>query len=241
MKYNLFLKNTFSVIVSLIRYNLKIIFANKFIYFLLAALVIFVLLTLNTLFSANANPTEGSVFWLLLFPGLLLIFYPITFGIQNDVDNRMIEILFGIPDYRYKVWLVRLVLIFSVAVLILLILSIVSSLTWITIPIFEMVFQLMFPVVLFGCIAFMVSTIVRNGSGTAVVMVIFGMTFLIGRSFFNKYRKFDIFLNPFELPRNMNEMVWADLIVTNRIYLFAGIILALLFGLLNLQKREKFL
>ena len=95
----------------MLRYNLKIIFANKFIWFLTAAVGFFVMVTLITLFSGNMV-TSGTIYNLLLYPGLLLIFYPTVFGIQNDEDNRILEILFGIPDYRYKVWLVRLIMIF---------------------------------------------------------------------------------------------------------------------------------
>ena len=57
--------------------------------------------------------SDGTVYELLIFPGILLIFYPSVFGIQNDDDSRMLEILFGIPNYRYKVWLVRLVMIYA--------------------------------------------------------------------------------------------------------------------------------
>ncbi len=50
----------------LVRYNLKIIFANKFIYFLLAAVTFFIGVTLITLFS-NDIPAESTVYGLLLF------------------------------------------------------------------------------------------------------------------------------------------------------------------------------
>ena len=96
------------------QYNLKIIFANKFIYFLLGAVVFFLMITIIDLLNPESYFNEGNVYSLLLFPGLLIIFYPSTFGIQNDVDSRTIEVLFGIPDYRYKIWLVRLLIIFIV-------------------------------------------------------------------------------------------------------------------------------
>ena len=140
------LKNICTVMYRTVLYNLKIIFANKFIFFLGAALAIFIFVTLINLFNADSNPTEGTVYWLLLVPGILLIFYPITFGIQNDVDTRMIEILFGIPNYRYKVWLVRLLLIFLVTSAILSFLSAVSSFVLTVVPVYEMVFQIMFPI-----------------------------------------------------------------------------------------------
>ena len=234
-------KNILIASFRLVQYNLKIIFANKFIYFLIAALFIFLLVTVLNILNANAHPTEATVFWLLLVPGILLIFYPVTFGIQNDVDNRIIEILFGIPNYRYKVWLLRLMLIFAVTLAILLILSTLSSLALTVIPIIDMVAQLMAPVVFLGSAAFMVSTVVKNGSGTAVVMVILGVVIWIARPFFANHRKWDVFLNPYDMPNTMNETVWRDIIINNRIFLVIGTILALLYGLMNLQKREKFL
>ena len=241
MNNQVVLKNAVIVVHRMIRYNLKIIFANKFIYFLIAALGIFIFVTVINVLNADSNPTEETVYWLLLVPGILLIFYPVTFGIQNDVDTKMLEILFGIPNYRYKVWLIRLMLIFLAVFIILMLLCVVSSLALTAVSVFEMTAQVMIPIVFLGSVAFMVSTLVRNGSGTAVVMVIFGMTFWIARNFFESHRKWNAFLNPFTMPQNMNETVWAEIVFNNRVYLIAGMILALLYGLLNLQKREKFL
>lgn len=232
----------YTVTFSLVRYNLKVIFAGKFIYFLGAAVLIFVLVTVFNLMDADARPTEATVFALLLVPGVLLIFYPIAFGIQNDMDIRMIEILFGIPDYRFKVWLFRLFLISLISFLILFLLSLLSYLALTAVPVFEMVFQLAFPLLFIGSLTFMVSTFVKSGAGTSVIMVIIGMALWLGKqSFLEDNRKWDVFLNPFSHPENMNLAVWSDIVLTNRIYLFAGIFLTLLFGLLNLQKRERFL
>ena len=165
------IKNYYSLINQLVRYNLKIIFLNKFVYFLLSSLLIFLLIAVISLLDADAYPTEESVYSILMFPGLLLIFYPTTFGVQNDIDTRMIELLFGIPNYRYKVWVVRLILIYVLVFGLLLILSVISSLTLTTVPIFEMAFQLMFPIFFIGSLAFMLSTFIRNGNGTAAVLI----------------------------------------------------------------------
>jgi len=128
MQSEQFLKKFFSATGSLVRYNIKIIFTGKFIYFVMAAVSIFLIVTVFNLMDAEARPSEATVFTLLLVPGILITFYPIAFGIQNDIDNRMIEILFGIPDYRYKVWLLRLLLIFLGSFFILFILSLLWNL-----------------------------------------------------------------------------------------------------------------
>ncbi len=232
--------NILQVTFKLFRYNVKVIFANKFPYFLTAAVVIFLGVTLMNLLSANADPSEATGYWLLLVPGILLVFYPTTFGIQNDIDTRMIEILFGIPNYRYKVWLVRLFLIFLVAVVILTVLAVVLSYILIDIPVTKMIIQLMFPVCFIGSLAFMFSTIIRNGNGTAVVMVLIGMVFWFSQGQIS-LSEWNLLLNPFGTPENVLQTAWEETIFNNRIYLLVGSVIAMLWGLLNLQKRERFI
>jgi len=234
------IKNYYSLINQLVRYNLKIIFLNKFVYFLLSSLLIFLLIAVISLLDADAYPTEASVYSILIFPGLLLIFYPTTFGVQNDIDTRMIELLFGIPNYRYKVWVVRLILIYVLVFGLLFILSVISSLTLTTVPIFEMAFQLMFPIFLIGSIAFMLSTFIRNGNGTAGVLIIIGLTITIIGDVLEG-SKWDIFFNPFEIYDDVNQLIMIENLLYNRIILSTGTVLTLLAGLLNLQKREKFI
>jgi len=221
-------------------YNLKIVFANKFVYFLLAAFLFFLAAGAISFFSSDSNPGVPDVYYILMFPGILLIFYPTAFGIQNDVDSRMIEILFGIPDYRYKVWLSRMALIWLIDFVILVILTALSSAVFVQVPILRMVYQLMFPIFFLGALSFMFSTVIRNGNGTAVIMVIIGMGFWFGTEVLSK-SKWNLFLNPFQVPDQMTEAAWYGIVYQNRIMLAVGSVIAILYGLYNLQKREKFI
>ena len=239
MDLNVRINNSIDITYRLFRYNLKIIFANKFIYFFMAAVIFFLLVTVISLFS-DSDPTAGSVYYLLMFPGILLIFYPTTYGIQNDVDSGMIEIIFGIPNYRYKVWLARMAIIYIIVFLILMLLTLISASALVAIPMVEMVYQLMFPIFFLGSVAFMFSTLIKNGNGTAVAMVVIGLVFWIAGGIFGN-GKWNIFLNPFQVPSDINETIWENIVANNRIYLSAGSLLAMLYGLLNLQKREKFI
>jgi len=113
--------------LQLSRYNLKVVFANKFWFFVLASFLFFLLVVFITYFDSDVSPSVGTVYYMLMFPGLLLIFYPTVFGIQNDVDASMIEILFGIPNYSYKVWITRLALTWLIIFLMMIILAMLSS------------------------------------------------------------------------------------------------------------------
>ncbi len=233
------LKNRTDLVLKMARYNLKIIFAGRFFWFVLASLVFYIMLSINLVFYTQTF-NSSNVYGILFFPGILLVFYPTVFGIQNDADSRILEILFGIPDYRYKVWLVRLFMIFLLTWAILYIFCWIGYFGLTPYPVFNMSFQLMFPVFFLGCMAFLVSTIVKNGNGTAVVMIIIGVFLLMMGDALGK-TQWNVFHNPYSIPDRMNEMVWAQISQKNRIFLGIGSVIFLLGGLTNLQRREKFL
>lgn len=197
------------------------------------------MVTLITLFSGNMV-TTGTVFNLLLYPGLLLIFYPTVFGIQNDEDNRILEILFGIPDYRYKVWLVRLIMVFLLVFAVLFLLAWFCSWALVSFTPIYMAYHIIFPVFLMGTLSFLLSTVVRNGIGTAVIMVIIGIIFTSLSNVLER-SKWNVFLNPFKMPEELNETAWLTTVHDNRIILVVAIILTILGGLLSMQRREKFI
>lgn len=230
--------NSLIVLWRIIRYNLKIIFAGRFIWFLLASFVFYLFFAIMQV-TNNQTIGEGNIYDLMLFPGILLIFYPSVFGIQNDEDSRILEILFGIPNYRYKVWLVRLFMIFIQVFVILIGYGFISSFLLYPVKPFEMAVQLMFPIGFLGAAAFMFSTVIKNGNGTAVIMILIGVALLILSEALSR-SQWNILLNPIELPDNFNAIIWDGIVTRNRIFLGVGMIIFLLYGLFNLQKRERF-
>lgn len=235
------LKQLISLLPSLVKYNLKIIFAGKFIWFLLAAFVLFCYFMFQSAWN-RSEVNEGYIYNLLMFPCLLLIFYPAVFGIQNDEDSRILEILFGIPDYKYKVWGIRLLIIYVAVFILLVLFSLFATLMLYPVNSLEMALQLMFPILFFGNLAFMLSTIIRNGNGTAVVIIILGIilsTFSTGAEEI-RHSFWNILLNPFSIPRNFLPVIWEGIIIKSRIFLLTGSVVWMMIGLLNLQKREKF-
>jgi hypothetical protein len=233
--------NISTLIYKMIIYNLRIIFANRFIWFLAGSVVFYIGLSVIYVFDQDVSNMRD-LYGVFLFSGILLVFYPSAFGIQNDQDARTIEILFGIPNYRYKVWLVRIVLIFVIAFLIMLVFTFLSSVLIVKFRFVNMTAQVMMPVLFLGIMAFMLSTVVRNGNGTAVLMIIFGIIFLIfSDSGAIQKSQWNIFLNPYDLPWDVNETTWALITFKNRLILIIGSVIFLLVALLNLQKREKFM
>jgi hypothetical protein len=230
---------TLQMTLRMISYNLRIIFGNKFVYFFAASMIFYLLITSINLFSTAAASIEN-VFYQLMFPALLLIFFPTVFGIQNDADARILEIIFGIPNYRYKVYMVRLIMILLMEFGYLLLLATLSHFLLINLPITTMALRLMVPVILFGMIGFAFSTVVRNGNGTVVVVVVLGLIFWVSSTFLGN-SKWNVFLNPFSQPDDMSEMVWVNVVAQQRATLLVASLVLLLWGMLNLQHREKFM
>ena len=223
----------------IVRYNLKIVFAGRFLLFLLAALVFYGFFMVISVYD-NVEINIATLYNITFFPALLLIFYPMVFGIQRDDDARMLEVLFGIPNYRYKVWLIRLVLIYLVVFMMLILFAALGSYLLYPINPMALAGQLIYPVCFLGSLAFALSTKIKNGNATAVVMVI--LAFFI--SIFSEILEdsmWDIFLNPFDNPNQYTQLAFQQIIWKNRVFLSVGTIVFVLGALLNLQHREKYI
>ncbi|MCH4895272.1 MAG: hypothetical protein N4A32_06120 [Marinifilaceae bacterium] len=221
------------------RYNQKIVFANKFIYFLLAALGFFIIVaTLQLFFNPIFN--EEVLFGTIYIPAILLIFYPACFGIQNDQDSKIIEVLFGIPNYRYKIWLTRLLMMYAVSVLILFAILLFSNITMVDCNPLMMTINIFFPMFFVGNLAFFLSTKTRSGNGTAVIVIIICFLLFVISDLLRE-SKWNLFLNPYLDNTDVNHIVWAKVLIKNKIFSLTLSTVLLIGGLLNLQNREKFI
>jgi hypothetical protein len=233
------MNNYLLLLYKLIVYNVKVIFGNKFMYFVMAAFLFFALVILIAVLDDDPDFSEAVIFGFLVFPGILLILYPMAYGIQNDDDAMMLETIFGIPNYRYKVWLVRFILTIGIAAVILFVLGNIANLTLYRFSILPMIGQVLFPITFLSSLAFMLSTLIRNGNATAIVLVIMSFVFFVFSGPL-QYSVYNIFLNPFSEPRQMSEFIWLTVIFKNRLYLMIISVLCLLYGMFNLQFRERF-
>ena len=162
-------------ITAFARYNAAQVFAGKFIYFLLLALLIFCTVVLLHTAQEEVPPNAAQIYYFLLVPGVLLLYYPSAYCLQNEVDNRMLETLFGIPDYRYKVWLARHLVQQLAIAAILLLLAVLCRAALADFPLWTMLFHLMFPLFFLSSLGFMLTTLTRSGNGTAAILLILGL------------------------------------------------------------------
>lgn len=233
------MKRFWAVLKKLIQYNIKIIFGNKFLYFMLAAFGFFVIFVAFNLFRDD-EITQATAYSILAFPCVLLVFYPMCFGLQNDQDAKITEIIFGIPNYSYKVWLFRLFIAYAICFVITFILA---ALTWwvvVDVPVMSLTLQCLALALFIGTMCFMFSTFIKNGSGTAVVIIIISIILFIMQSTLSGTR-WDIFLNPFNVPLDKNPQLFYENVFNNRVVMCIASIVFILIGLNNTRNREKFI
>ncbi len=229
---------TIHLAMKYIQYNLKVIFGNKFVYFLIASLAFYFVLVGTMLFS-DWMPDESEVFGILILPGLLIMFYPVIYNVQSDRDSRMLEIIFGISNYRYKVYLMRFALTLLIQMVIVLLMIGFIRFAILKIHVFRMLYDISFTLWFMTALAFLFSTLIKNGNGAAVALIIIGLVFFFIYDGIEE-SKWNIFINPYHIPREMSLTIWKSVLRQNRIILSIGIVVFIIWGLLNLQRREKF-
>lgn len=235
------IKTWYKLLADLVRYNLKIIFSGVFVYFAAAAgLVLFLLILLVAYNTDAVMPLPDSAYYMLLLPGIVILLYPTAYGIQNDMDAKMMEVLIGIPNYRYKIWVARMAIVGLVEFLITLIFCLIVDLIFISMNVLEMAYQLMYPFLFLSMLTFMISTLVRSGPGTAAVTIIIMLIFFILSGPLVE-SQWNLFLNPFENPTDISGMIWMDRILYNRVVLVIGTVIFSLVSLYSLQKRHRFI
>jgi hypothetical protein len=232
------MKEKLNILAKLVRYNLKIVFANKFIYFLIAALAFYFLIIGILLFSESTTTTK-EIFSALIVPGVLVLFYPTIYGIQNDKDARMLEIIFAIPNYRYKVYLLRFLINFLLLFFVLLSLTYLTGFALIKFNEVHLLFQLMYLMLFISCLSFLFSTLMKSGNSAAVTLIIISLFFII-LSETLEHSKWNIFLNPYNVPTEMSTTVWKNVIYQNHLMMIIASVIFLFWSLINLQKRETF-
>lgn len=222
------------------RHNVNQVFAGKFVYFVIPAVVLFLLLAVISAFDDPTPPTANTIYYFLMVPGMLLMLYPSAYAIQADADAHMLETVFGIPDYRYKVWMVRNLIQYVVIALFLLGLAIFCRIGLADFNIGWMVFHVMFPIFFLSSLSFMIATITRSGNGTAAIMVVVMFVMFTLVEWLSGSR-WNIYHSPFEIVDPYEMAIWQETTLYNRVYLLVGGLMANMVALLRLQKRERFM
>lgn len=98
----------------------------------------------------------------------------------------------------------------------------------------------MVPALFIGTLSFMLSTVIKNGNGTSVVIIIIGLILnLVDGQLGNS--QWNIFINPFNVPLDKNPEIFFNTVAHNRVIMLVASTLFIILGLNNTRNREKFI
>ena len=121
-----------------------------------------------------------------------------------------------------------------------LLLALLTNWLVVEVPPVDLTLQVMVPVLFIGLLCFMLSTIVRNGNGTAVLIIVIGLI-LFALNGILEVSKWNVFLNPFDVPIDKNPEIFYNTLFYNRLFILLASFIFLLVGLYKMQNREKFI
>ena len=227
-------------LLAFLRYSARQTFAGRFVYFLLLAVAVFFLVAIVQATRQAVPPSPETIYYFLLVPGVLLTLYPSAYALQGDLDAGMLETLFGIPDYRYKIWLVRQLVQNLVIAGLLTVLALFCRVALADFSVGAMVFHLMFPVAFLGALGLLLATLTRSGNGALAILVVVVLVFWISTEGLSDSRWF-LYHNPFAQLDEVESLMRSGITFYNRTYLLAGTAACLLWALLRLQNRERYI
>jgi len=236
------LKNRLINFYHVIRLNEKFIFSQRFLFFFGGVLLYFIIFCVVNYFKSSAERIgEGGIFmWLLIIPGIALIFYPSMSIITSEIENRTIEVIFSTADSRYRVWLARIFTLYLSLALIIFVLCGLSFIFISDFPFWGSFFHSLFPPIFISSVIIMLSVIFGSANAAGLVsLIIILFLFIIYEPLSST--GFNLFLNPYIKPPNIDYKLWGNIIWYNRIGILILSGFMLYYSMFKLNKREKYI
>ncbi len=218
----------------------KILFGGKFFYFLFAAAVFIGIVIFVNYADEEESPLTlaQSLIVLMMLPMSVLAVYLSMIIIPQEKEMRTIETLFSMPGSRYRIWLVKIAVMF---VFLSIFLVLFESLTFFLVTdldFFETFWHVMPSVYFLSGLTFYfsVKTKSSNAAGMLTGLVVFFIVIFADPLHRTPYF---LYLNPYDKPRAIDPSLWSKYVFQNHIGLFAIGTLFFYFGLNKLLQRER--
>ncbi len=231
------------VVFDVFRLNTRIVFSNRFAWFLfgLAVYCIF-LYVANYRSNIYDRMSANTIFHILLQLPLLAFAVFLNMNlIASEKDNRTLEITFTIAGSRIKIWLIRFGSLCLLFLILAYLLSLIGFFFFVDLPIWGFAFHAYVPAFFISGLVFYFAVKFSNGLAAGMVSaVLLFLMFIFNEALHDT--RWSLFFNPYDRPHNrVDPAVWNDWTWQNRlglIMLGAAFIFAALRGM---RQREKLL
>jgi len=227
-----------------LKMNFRVIFGSKVLLFISGALVYFAAFcVIRSRLDKPLSLTEALA-WLVWLPvTVTTVFFSMEL-VSHERETGVIETLFMISVSRYRIWILKFVVLISFLVLETVVLVVMTDMLAIDLFIMLTVLYTIPPVVFFAALTILFSVMFRSGNaaGLCIAAILMFMLLLVQTS---DGRIADVvifpYLNPFDRPLNRATFDWARTVLFNKIgFLVLGCIWFWR-ALRRLERRERLL
>ncbi|MFC1724393.1 hypothetical protein ACFL4T_02110 [candidate division KSB1 bacterium] len=222
--------------------NIKLLFTNKFFYFILGIILYFGFVCTINYFSDPGDSMPGYAIYiaLIFIPMSVLTVFLSAYMLPGEMENNTLESLFSISGSIYKVWIIKISVMYIAISIMILILEILSYFMIADFPFFYTFFMSLFPLYFIGGLTFYFAVKFKSyaaaGILTGIIMIL--ISFVTEPL---QFSKFFLYINPIAKPRDINNYVWTRTLVENRVGMLVFGSLLYYLGLNKLKFREKFM
>lgn len=173
-------------------------------------------------------------------PGTVLSIYLTMDLVAGERDRNTLEVLFSTSSSHYKIWVVRM---FSVYVVLAIVLMAISTLSYFLFAEFlfiEGALNAFLPAFLVANLTFFFSVSLRSGNAAGMLSLGFLILILLTSEALGNTPYF-LFLNPFDPPLGVDDTLWGDRVLVNRLCVAALGSILLFLALRRMERRERLL
>ena len=226
---------------TLCRLSGRIVFHHKLLFMAAGVTVYYGILYALAVFRPDEGFTAGRALYVLVeIPGAVLAIYLTMDLVAGERDHRTLETLFSTSMSHYGIWAMRMVTVYVVLLVTLLAMSAAAYLLFAEFPFALGGLNAFAPAFLLVNLTFFFSVLCKS-SNTAAMLSLGAIIGVLLSAEQLRETYYFLFLNPFELPLGIDAMVWAEIVLINRVGLLAGGGLLLFLGLRRMAQRERLL
>lgn len=226
---------------TLCRLSGRIVFHHKLLFMAAGVTVYYGILYALAVFRPDEGFTAGRALYVLVeIPGVVLAIYLTMDLVAGERDHRTLETLFSTSMSHYGIWAMRIVTVYVVLLVTLLAMSAAAYLLFAEFPFALGGLNAFAPAFLLVNLTFFFSVLCKS-SNTAAMLSLGAIIGVLLSAEQLRETYYFLFLNPFELPLGIDAMVWAEIVLINRVGLLVGGGLLLFLGLRRMAQRERLL
>lgn len=223
----------------LFRLSCRIVFYRKLTFMAIGVLVYYVAMYAFAVW----RPDEGfgvsrALNVLVEIPGIALAIYLTMDLVAGERDRNTLETLFSTTSSHYRIWTIRMVGVYLVLAATLMGMTVAAYFVFAELPIFRGALNAFLPACFAAGLAFYFSVLCRSGNAAAMLSTgVMALALIVSESMPDS--PFVLFLDSFDPPVGMEDTLWGDRVLLNRmaVALFSGLLL--LIGLRKMEARER--